>query len=260
MSAKSFLARDSPAGRSEYRTLNSEPQKEACAISDCGFRIAGHCEEGAKNDVNAEEDRALVILYDILIASQRGAMSGSVTDTSIIAAALIAQVSVIVIMAVTSALVAVGHHGRGCFAYVVLVLALMTLIPLMFTRGYSATWGPLLGAGDTLGIARSTSMLIVFLANVGAVHVLVWATGGSRVSPFQAVYFLIPTLALFLREPLGHVLLYLSCVITSYSYLSAKPGLEEDRPGEIGIDRFAYWLDAVACLILATYIGFLTRP
>lgn len=186
-------------------------------------------------------------------------MTTEITTTSIIAAALIAQVSLLGIMAVVSSLVALGYRGRHGFPYVVLLLALGTLVPLMFTEGYSATWAPVLGASSGSALSRATSMLTVFLADIAAVHILVWRTGGSRQSPFQAIYFLIPTLALFLREPLRHVLLYLALVILSYSLLSASSEVFEYR-NEVSVHRFAYWFGTVACFVLATYIGYVTRP
>lgn len=185
-------------------------------------------------------------------------MLATISDTSIIAAALVAQVSIILIMVVTSALIAWGNRGGGGLSYIVLILALFTLIALMFTRGYSAMWGPLLGTGGSVGLTRSASMLFVFLANIVAIHVLVVQTGGSRESPFSSIYFLMPTLALFLREPLIHVLLILALVIVSYSYLSTYRRFPMYDP--VGLHRFAYWLSAVACFVLATYIGYVTRP
>jgi hypothetical protein len=186
-------------------------------------------------------------------------MTTGVSETSIIAAALVAQVCIVVIMATVSALVALGYRGRGGFSYIVLLLALFTLIPLMLTRGYSSTWGPLLGAPDGAGLSRSTSMVIVFVANIAAVHLLVRLTGGSRESPFQALYFLLPTLALFLREPLAHVLGFLALVIASYSFLSGSASVGDYR-NEVSVFRFAYWFGAVACFVLASYIGYVTRP
>jgi hypothetical protein len=187
-------------------------------------------------------------------------MSTIINDTSVVAATLVAQVSIIVVMFAISVLIAWGNRGVGGGAYIVLALALVTLITLMFTRGYSATWGPLLGTNAPVGLARSTSMLVVFLVNIAAVHALVVMTGGSRESPFSAIYFLIPTLALFLRESLDHVVLFLSLVAASYTYLSLGNRYYGSYDSRLNVHRFAYWFSAVACFILATYIGYVTRP
>jgi hypothetical protein len=182
------------------------------------------------------------------------------SDTSIIAAALIAQVSIVAIMAVASLLVSVGERDRtGALSYFVLFVALVTIVPLMFTRGYSATWGPLLGLGSDQGLQRSMSMLILFLVDIFAVHALVWLTGGSRQSPYQAIYFLLPALAIFLREPPTHLLWYLLLVTVSYTYLMFGRAAQDYR-GDVLVDRIACWFTAVACFVLATYIGYLTRP
>lgn len=181
-------------------------------------------------------------------------------DTAIIAGAAIAQLSLIAIMAVAAFMVsAAERHSIGCFPYVVLFTAIITIIPLMFTRGYSGTWGQLVGVAGEVGISRSISMLIVFLVDIVAVHALVWSTGGSRESPFQAVYFLLPTLAIFLREPLGHLMLYLVLIGASYTWLMFGKTEELARNYTL-VSRLAYWFTAVACLVLATYIGYTTRP
>ena len=102
-----------------------------------------------------------------------------------------------------------------------------------------------------------------FLSYIGLVTILVFYTGGSKDSPFGPLYFLLPTLAILLLEPVERLVLYVSLTIISFSIMlylnfgfkqmAIKPDNEQaNRPT-------AYLVVSISCFILATFIGWVTR-
>jgi hypothetical protein len=96
-------------------------------------------------------------------------------------------------------------------------MALVTIGLLVFSDEYSGTWRPLFGEALNAGVPWSAALLLVFLLDIGWVSILVVATGGSVISPFGSLFFLVPPLAIFLRESLGRIVLYLALVTVSFT-------------------------------------------
>ncbi len=182
------------------------------------------------------------------------------SDIGITAGALIAQVSILAIMCIGSFLIALDQRDALSAGFIILALTLLTVVPLMLTSGYAAIWTPLFGGSSEIGMQRSTSMGLMFVLDVVALSVLVWKSGGSLNSPFQAIYFLLPALAIFLREPVSRLVLYFLFVTTSFTFLMFLVSKRSWYDPSVRIDRVAYWFVAVACFGLAMYVGYVTRP
>lgn len=181
------------------------------------------------------------------------------SPVSITAAALIMQFSIILIMAFGAAVLAFrSAFTSPGMAPLILLLAIITLGVLMFSDALSTTWAPLFGSSSFNGLKWSTSLYIVFLIDVIAVAILVMLTGGSMASAFTPIYFIIPPLAIFLRESDSRIVGYLVLVILLFT-INYRGRYERGVDEESGT-RWAFWLVSVLCLTLATYIGYVTRP
>lgn len=184
-------------------------------------------------------------------------MEPVLTPTNITGAALIAQFSILVILAVASALLALELRDRVNATPLLLVLALISFGVLFFSDEFSKIWSPLFGGTNFSGFKWSTAVCIVFIANILVVAILVDVTGGSMASPFTPVYFMLPALAIFLREPTIWVVVYLVLVIAlfTFNFRQSRHSVEI-----VFMQKVAYWVVAVACFGLTTYVGFITRP
>jgi hypothetical protein len=124
---------------------------------------------------------------------------------------------------------------------------------------FTALWGPLLGSLSGV-IDWEFAMLAFFLANLGLSTFLVFWTGGSHRSPFQSLYFLMPTLAIFLREGAGRVWLYTVLVVTSYSVCMVAPDrVLARRSRDHEPPLWASWLVTIASFLIAVVVGLATR-
>ncbi len=138
-----------------------------------------------------------------------------------------------------------------------LVLILVTAVSLVLTKTMSSSWGGLFRGTSFHGLSDETALLIVFISDILVVTRLVYLTGGSVGSPFQPLFFFIPTIALLLRESAFRVVGYsvaLSVCFVILLYRSAPPPSE--RPGRT---KLAYGFVTIACLFLTMLIGLLTR-
>lgn len=196
-------------------------------------------------------------------------MTDSVQPVNITAAALIAQFSLVVIMSVAAIVMwraegFVPFHRydptSSSLAVVILVFALVTIGALVFSDEFSTVWAPLFGATTFPTLSWSTAILLVFTVDILCVAFVVIASGGAQGSPFTPIFFIMPALAIFLREPLWRVLWYLVTVSLGFTLaLLAGRRFSWANPSERWL-RFALWFVSIACFILATLVGWVTRP
>lgn len=188
------------------------------------------------------------------------------TPTNIVAGALVAQGSVLAIMYCGAKIIRreaslvrwyKDQPTYSHFAWHILPLALVSVGTLALSDGLSASWIPLLNPLRFAGLSWSSALLCVFLADIFVVTRLVADTGGSIESPFQPLYFLLPTLALFLREPTPRVILYVCAVATSFSWLLFR--YRASHVDDRGRSRIAYGVVSLLCLALACFIGLYLR-
>ena len=182
---------------------------------------------------------------------------------------LLSQVFVLVILALGAALLS-QPYGRlrersriplPSHPALILGMTLFTLVPLLLSHGFAPAWRPLVGTLAPSAISDGSTMLIVLVVDVLGLSVLVAATGGSQQSPFQAVYFLLPTLALFLRQSPTRVLVTAAVVFASFSVLMGPRHFHNGHG--YGGDRHnavSYWFVSMASLAVAVYIGLATTP
>ena len=81
-----------------------------------------------------------------------------------------------------------------------IILAVFSLLAISMSADFYAIWSPILGDVSLPTIARSNAFAWVFTLDIVFVFALIFWTGGTMASPFTSVLFLIPALAIFLRE------------------------------------------------------------
>ncbi|WP_406848503.1 hypothetical protein ABFO19_10660 [Xanthomonas citri pv. glycines] len=184
---------------------------------------------------------------------------------TIITGALLSQVLLAVIMFVAASILHahLPRHGRlrgepvrAQYTWLILILLLVSVTTLVFTHSLSSFWVGLFQNTSFSGIPDKHATLLVSLINIGITTLLVATTGGSAESPFQPIFFLIPTLALLLFESSFRVVIYAAMVSVSFTFLLAMPDFGSE--GSRG-SRRAYGFVSIASLALAVLIGLLTR-
>ncbi len=188
-----------------------------------------------------------------------------VNPINITSAAIITQFSVGTIMFI-GALILYG--GRGVvpsyrdtgpdfskLAWVIIAFILLTLGCLVFSDEFSKLYQPLFRSASFPLLRWSVALLVVYTLNVVCVAILVVSTGGSRTSPFSPLYTTFLALAIFLREPLGHVLYYLILTSISFSLTFKSKEIEE-----LNSPKLSFWVISVFSMILAVFVGYITRP
>lgn len=105
-----------------------------------------------------------------------------------------------------------------------LILVLGSLFILVFTQEQSSSWLGLFKNTSFSGIPRNLAMPLVFGIDIVIATKIVYATGGSIYSPFQPIFFLIPTLSVLLYEPSTRVVVYAFLVATAFVALMVQSG------------------------------------
>jgi hypothetical protein len=189
-----------------------------------------------------------------------------VNSGTIIAGALLSQVLMVVILFAGAGILTgaspktawwKGERVYPSVWWELLVLLLVTAGVLVLTTTMSSSWGGLFRGTSFFGLSDETALLIVFLSDIVVVTRLVYLTGGSVGSPFQPLFFFIPTIALLLRESPFRVVGYsavLSVCFIVLLYRAVPPPSE--KPGRT---KQAYGFVSIACLFLTMLIGLLTR-
>ena len=131
--------------------------------------------------------------------------------------------------------------------FTVLLFAFITLLPLAFTDVYRNSVIP-------FHLAKK----IVFILDILCITKLIRLTGGSIASPFNPALFLLPSLAMFLKESLTMIIVYIALILFSFVInflgLSRFPDEFLNHPRI----KLAYGGVTIFCFILSTYIGFTT--
>lgn len=188
------------------------------------------------------------------------------SPATIITGSLLAQVLLGVLMFVAASIMQAhqprtamfrGEPIHGEYSWLILILLLVSVATLVFTHSLSTFWVGLFQNTSFAGIPDKTATLIVFVIDIVITTLLVANTGGSVDSPFQPIFFLIPTLALLLFESSLRVISYAALVGVSFTFLlvQADPLHEAQRRGA----KKAYGFVSLGSLALAVLIGLLTR-
>lgn len=182
--------------------------------------------------------------------------------------AILSQFFIIAILFVGGAIMrrkrSFGNWNRGIatndqIGWWTLFLAILTIGSLLISDAISANWESLFHNLSYQGIAWRTALRLSFLADLVMLFWFVYWTGGSVDSPFQPLWFLVPTLALFLQEPTYWVVIYATLATLLFSVLVYTPRENNsDRPSPEK-ERAALCAVSAMCVIVSTFIGIYTR-
>jgi hypothetical protein len=194
-------------------------------------------------------------------------LDSEVKPVNVAAAALIAQFSIGCVLSVAAFVLTDAEQAKPFWEarvsrsmpWIVGAFSLLTTGVLLFSEPYSNLWKPLLGDLGAPSIQSSTALLIAFLSDILVVFMLTALTGGAF-SPFVPVFFILPALAIFLRQGFARVVWYviLISILFSVGFLETYSAPEGPMAG--ARRNFAYWFVSIACFVLATFIGYVTRP
>lgn len=141
------------------------------------------------------------------------------------------------------------------------VLAILTIIAVALSADFYQVWSPLMGDVQLPTFGRSGAFLFVFLLDIIATIMLITWTGGSRSSPFTSMLFLIPALAIFLREPPWKFLTYAGIVGIYYFFTCVDRGRHRMPLGWTADGSLqSHRVVNIGCLALAMLTGYITRP
>lgn len=190
-----------------------------------------------------------------------------VSPASIAAAALVMQFFLITIVLVGGLFIRQQEKMKfslytdapnfGRYAWFLLVFALTTIGLLIFSDQFSELWRSLSNGVPFAVVRWTTALRFVFGLDVVCVATLVWFTGGSYRSPFTPVYFILPALAFFLREPTQRIAVY--TLLVSILFLTGLAAPKRTNEEEM-IATGPYAFVSIACLILSVLVGYMTRP
>lgn len=198
----------------------------------------------------------------------------SVQPLNVAGAMLLVQIILLALMAVTVSLCdrstsgrmddSLGWRDRGTgarspsLAWLVLVLALISITVLVCSADVSKLWGPLFDGVGINVISTAGAMNTVFGVDIVFVAILMAYTGRSADSPFTGCLFTLPALAIFLRATPWAFLTF--AVISGLLYLALSAEVDSDlatkKRSLAGASRFMN----IACLALSMLTGYITRP
>jgi hypothetical protein len=192
----------------------------------------------------------------------------TVTPANITSAAVIAQFCILAIVGLGWLGIRRDHRFASLFrerpsyiqqGVILLIFAFLTLGLLLFSDAFSNSWLPLFGRVSFLGLNWSRSMLWLFSLDIIFVSVLVFTTGGSQDSPFNSLFFLLPAIALFLREPSDRIVSYVVAVCLAFTACLPKTPHDDEEEEDSLRRKTAYGLVTLATFAVATLIGYITR-
>ena len=137
----------------------------------------------------------------------------------------------------------------------VLICFLLTFPALFISESFFKIWGPLFQGIGISTIGTHAAVLFVFIVNLIIVTYLIWLSGGVQSSPFTAVLFMLPALAVFLRL---QSYVYILCTIyAAVAYLAILYSHKESTRIK---GKHANAAVNTLCLVLTALIGYITRP
>ncbi len=201
--------------------------------------------------------------------SSRGFERGDVVSSiNLTAAFVVTQILLLFIVLIGLYVLGLGERKRSSLSFLPRRAAYLTTV----FAGFSLiTIGALVFSDDILGasvtvfgdlrfpsLTREAAFLVVFVLDLAGAALLVLLTGGPRSSAFSAVLFVLPALAIFLREPPGRFLSY--TFGAAIAFVVAEAGRPRFGDQENNKEGIAFHVVALACLALSTMVGYATRP
>ena len=136
--------------------------------------------------------------------------------------------------------------------------ALITIGILVFTNDVLLFSKPVFGDIEFPGISKSVAFILVFLFDLFGAATLILVTGGSRDSPFSAILFSLPALAIFLRESPERYLSY--ALVAAMLFLLVQTNIARSTLSDNPNYKSAFTWVTLLCLMLSTLLGYATRP
>lgn len=193
-------------------------------------------------------------------------MTPELSELNIAATALIAQFALIVIITLGLAVLSTNWRDGVELTHglwrMLAFLFLATMGVLLLSREVLYAIQPMLGGVSGEGLRTQAAIQIAFSLDLFLAGLLIWKTGGSPASPFTPLLGVVPTLGLFLRQPIGWVVIYLTLAagIFSFCFRFSYEGDWWARTASRTIQvRWVVWLVGLASLILTTAVGLATR-
>jgi hypothetical protein len=145
--------------------------------------------------------------------------------------------------------------------FTLLILAIISIVSVAFITDFYPIWSPILGPNEIPTIDRNNAFAVLFFFDIAITWKLISTTGGSKDSPFTPILFLIPALAIFLREPpirfiIYAIVVYIIYYTASYKKTASINLFHEADDNVASAHRFVNF----TCLALSVIIGFITRP
>ena len=142
---------------------------------------------------------------------------------AIFAGAVIAQVAFLAILGLGGVLIHQASrvlyrrdYDYARVGWLALFAGITGLVALVFSDKPSGLWGSLLGRDPLAGWSVTTGVSWAIGIDLACVAYIVWFTGGAKHSPFKELYFFLPMIAIFLRQPLGFVVGFSLSVAASF--------------------------------------------
>jgi hypothetical protein len=183
---------------------------------------------------------------------------------AIIGSTIVIQLALLVILAggVWFDRTHLGKVTRAANSLLIILLAIVSLVAIVSIDSFSTILAPMFSDVALPSFSRSTGLRAAFMADFVIVGVLITRTGGSRQSPYTSVLFLLPTLAVFLREPPSAFIFYGILGGVWYLVWSGSNGLVSYGSASDESDRslLSHRFVTITCLALALLIGYITRP
>jgi hypothetical protein len=178
-------------------------------------------------------------------------------------ALLIVQVCLLGIMTIGLFFDAVSGRPfkSNLYFIAVTILAIVSILCVAFISDFYPIWAPILGDINLPTLHRQHAFLVIFSLDIIVVYWLITGTGGSNRSPFTSVLFLIPSLAIFLREPPFNFIAYsiAAFLIFTFTFSSSKDNMGYGF-NEIESPDHVHKIVTGACMFLGVVTGYITRP
>lgn len=197
----------------------------------------------------------------------------SIQPLNVAAATFLVELLLITVLAITSSLFRGNRWPPGMSAHLhpgfpptqdsaggalrrspTLFVALASFAVLLISDEFYSIWSPIFQGVGINTISAATAIGTVFILNLFLVAYLMFATGGSRGSPFLSALFTIPALAIFLRLPPSMFITYavLACVLYLVMLAPAFERVQSNQSAAAFMN--------ISCLLLSMFTGYITRP
>lgn len=144
------------------------------------------------------------------------------------------------------------------FPTVIIATTILSLGILVSSDEFVNAWKPLLGKLTfSTGLATVNATSVMFYIDIFVVAYFVWKTEGTRKSPFGPLLFMLPTLAIFLRQPLPQIFTYMVLVLLFFTVLMFCRPLSDSLELDRAIAQ-SFWAVSFLCFVLTSFLAVLT--